>query len=113
VRASGERQGVRACPQRPSPGDRNAVWRDRVANNLYLLTYPARERDDDEEWLLFANPELHDQVVFAANNVRYELEATLFVQLVWMIRHPLAPIIDDEREVTSPESWGDSVARYR
>ena len=27
-----------SCPQRPSLGDRNAVWRGREVNSLYLLT---------------------------------------------------------------------------
>ncbi len=82
-------------------------------------------------WLLFADPELHDQMVFASNNIRYELGPRLIstrkadqvgllgcckldcVQLVWMIRHPSAPIIDGEWEATSPESWGGSAATCR
>lgn len=37
-----------SSPQRPSLGDRHAVWHDRMVNSLYLLTYPARWQDDEE-----------------------------------------------------------------
>ena len=36
-----------SCPQRPSLGDRRAVWHDRMVNSLYLLTYPVRGRGDE------------------------------------------------------------------
>ncbi len=42
-----ERVRVRACPQRPSLGDRRTVWHDTGINSLYLLTYPVRSRSDE------------------------------------------------------------------
>ena len=35
------------CPQRPSLGDRRDVWRNKMVNSLYLLTYPVRVRIDE------------------------------------------------------------------
>jgi hypothetical protein len=29
--------------------DRSAVWRDRMVNSLYLLTYPIRRRGDEKK----------------------------------------------------------------
>ncbi len=35
------------CPQRPSLGDRRDVWRNKMVNSLYLLTYPVGVRIDE------------------------------------------------------------------
>lgn len=51
-----------------------------MVNSLYRLTYPVRWRGDEKEWLLFANPELHDQVVLSSNNVPHQFKATLLVE---------------------------------
>lgn len=37
------------CPQRPSLGDRRDVWRNKMVNSLYLLTYPAECNIDETE----------------------------------------------------------------
>jgi hypothetical protein len=38
------------CPQRPSLGDRRGVWRNRMVNSLYLLTYTASRWHDESAW---------------------------------------------------------------